>query len=83
MRSKISNTWIFFKSCCKIVKPLINHNDKYEGIKFITCPSNNSKARNERKHNFEYKEEKYWIEFEKEKIMSNNNIIKREINIIE
>ena len=44
---------------------------------------NNSKARNERKHNFEYKEEKYWIEFEKEKIMSKYNIIKREINIIE
>ena len=66
-----------------MVKPLTSHNDKPEGIKYIPCPSKTSIPRKERKHNFEYKEEKDRIEFEKAKNMSNNNIVKREFNLME
>ena len=72
-----------FKPSCKMVKPLTSHNDKPEGIKYIPCPSKTSIPRKERKHNFEYKEEKDRIEFEKAKNMSNNNIVKREFNLME
>ena len=71
-----------FKPSCKMVKPPTSNKDRPEGIKYIPCPSKNSETRRERKHNFEYKEEKDRIEFEKASNMSNNNIVKREFNLM-
>ena len=71
-----------FKPSCKMVKPLNNHRDKPEGIKYIPCPSKSSVPRKEKKHNFSYQIEKDRVEFEKAKNMSNNNIVKREFNLM-
>ena len=72
-----------FKPSCKMVKPLTSHKDRPEGIRYIPCPSKNPEPRRERKHNFEYKEEKDRIEFEKAKNMNNDNIVKKEFNLME
>ena len=71
-----------FKPSCKMVKPLTSHKDKPEGIRYIPCPSKNSIPRKERKHNFDYKEEQDRIEYEKAKKMTNNNIVKKEFNLM-
>ena len=71
-----------FKPSCKMVKPLTSHKDRPQGIKYIPCPSKTSEPRRERKHNFEYKEEQDRIEFEKAKNMNNNNIVKKEFNLM-
>ena len=71
-----------FKPCCKMVKPLNNHKDKPEGIKYIPCPSKIPAPRREKKHEFMYQIEKDKVEFEKAKNMSNNNIVKREFNLM-
>ena len=71
-----------FKPSCKMVKPLTSHQDKPEGIRYIPCPSKNPIPRKERKHEFEYKTEKDRVEFEKAKNMNNNNIVKKEFNLM-
>ena len=71
-----------FKPSCKMVKPLTSHKDKIESIRYIPCPSKKPEPRKERKHNFDYKIEQDKLEFEKAKNMNNNNIVKKEFNLM-
>ena len=80
--SPFVNPEYIFKPCCKMVKPLNAHKDKPEGIRYIPCPSKIPAPRKEKKHEFIYQIEKDKVEFEKARNMSNNNIVKREFNLM-
>ena len=70
-----------FRPSCKMVKPPNNHYDRPEGLRYIPFPSRGYIPRPEKRHEFPYKRELDREEIEKNKKMTNANIVKNEFKL--
>ena len=71
-----------FRPCCKMVNQPNNHYDKPEGLRYIPFPSRGYIARPEKRHEFPYKREFDRIENDKNKKMTNADIVRNEFKLL-
>ena len=71
-----------FRPCCKMVQQPNNHYDKPEGLRYIPFPSRGYIPRPEKRHDFPYKREFDRTENEKNKKMTNANIVSNELKLL-
>ena len=71
-----------FRPCCKMVNQPNNHYDKPEGLRYIPFPSRGYIGRPEKRHEFPYKREFDRIENDKNRKMTNADIVRNEFKLI-
>ena len=71
-----------FRPCCKMVNQPNNHYDRPEGLRYIPFPTKEYIPRPEKRHEFPYKREMDRNEIEKNKIMTNANIVRNEFKLL-